>query len=60
MPIEETFSILTHLGMVSTRILLNHTNQSKIFKFDPFFNSLCKNSYQETEVEANFSIVTRF
>ena len=59
MPIEETFSILTRLGMVSEGILLDHTNRSKIFNFDTFFNSLCKKSYLASQVEATFSSLTR-
>ena len=54
MQFEETFSYLTRLGIVFERILLDHTNRSKIFKFDPSFNGLCKKSYQGTQVKATF------
>ena len=41
-------------------ILLVQANQSKILNFDRFLNGLCMKSYQTTQIEATFSILTRF
>ena len=40
--------------------LLDHTNWSNLFNFDPFLNGFCMKSYQTTQIEAVFSILTRF
>ena len=37
----------------------DHENQSKPFNFDPFLNGVCKKSNQATQIETNFSILTR-
>ena len=41
-------------------ILLDHENRSDLLNFDPFLTGLCMKSYQTTQIEASFSILTRF
>ena len=41
-------------------ILPDHENRSNLLNFDPFLNGFCIKSRQTTEIEARFSILTRF
>ena len=41
-------------------ILLDNGNRSKLINFDLFFNGFCMKSYQTTQIEATFSILTHF
>ena len=42
------------------QILLDHGNRSNLFNFESFWNGFCMKSYQTTQMEATFSILTSF
>ena len=41
-------------------ILPDHANRTNLFNFDPFLNGFCKKSNWASQIEANFSNLTRF
>ena len=41
-------------------ILLDHVNRSNLLNFNSFLKGLCMKSYQIIQIEATFSILTRF
>ena len=50
-PVSEWLLQETHPGLA---------NRSKLFNFDQVLKSFCRNSYQTTQIEATFQILTRF
>ena len=54
------FNFDPFLKFLLWEIILDHENRSNLFKFDPLLNGFCMKSYNTTQMEATFSILTCF
>ena len=57
---KQTFQFWSVLEWCLQEIQLGYANRNRLFNFDPSLNGFCRKSYQTTQIEATFSILTRF